>query len=256
MNWPKNWWEKLYDTPFEALMRQTRSDEKMDRIGAFLVEALHLDQGALVFDQCCGTGRVGQALAARGMRVVGADQSESSVATARREAEDRQLDMAFEVADAFEWSPAEPCDGAYNWWTAFANTPSDARNEKMLHRAFEALRPGGRFALDYFNLPFLHRHFQPTRVAEVSTDDGDLMVVERNRLDLPEGALRPSWTFVWPDGRREVQRGYIRLYQPHELGRMMRAAGFTSLTFYGGPDGGRLTTVSPRCIVVGQREAA
>ena len=247
------WWEELYQPPFESVMRRARSDEEMDRIAAFLCDVLHLGKGDRVFDQCCGTGRVAQGLAARDVGVVGVDQSATSIARAREEAMSSGLDMEFALGDAFEWRPEKPCDGAYNWWTAFANTPSDTRNEAMLHRAFEALRPGGRFALDYFNLAFLFRHFIETRVAEVATEEGDFMVIEQNRLDLVEGALRPTWTLIWPDGRRKVQPGYIRLYQPRELTQMMSDAGFTSFDFYGGPDGSSLSADSPRCIVVGRR---
>ena len=74
------WWTDLYDGRFEAVMRRARSDEEMRRIAGFLVEALHLTPGSVLFDQCCGTGRIGSLLAARGMRVVGVERNELDLA--------------------------------------------------------------------------------------------------------------------------------------------------------------------------------
>nr|BAI63280.1 putative SAM-dependent methyltransferase [Streptomyces sp. SNA15896] len=55
-----------------------------------------------VFDPGCGTGETSLYLASKGHTVTGVDFSATAIATARRKAEERGLDVTFEVADILE----------------------------------------------------------------------------------------------------------------------------------------------------------
>jgi hypothetical protein len=119
----------------------------------------------------------------------------------------------------------------------------------MLRSAFQTLKPGGRFALDYQHVPRVLRDFQSCLVRR----SGETVVLRESRVDLAAGELAQTWTFFLPDGRRIIRRSAVRLYLPHVLGEMMRAAGFIELSYHGGVNGEALELESPRCIVVGVR---
>ena len=139
------WWRSLYDDLVAELFLVRRDSRELEEIVEFLATRLAVHAGNLVFDQCCGTGSLSLPLARRGVRVVGVDQSPAYVDRANRDAVGLGTACRFEAGDAFEYVPPEPCDAAFNWGTGFGNDADDARNLTMLRRAFDGLKPGGRY---------------------------------------------------------------------------------------------------------------
>ena len=148
--------------------------------------------------------------------------------------------------------PERPCAAAINWWTSFGYLPDDDANARMLRRAYEALAPGGRFALDMPNVPGLYAAFRPHEI----TRRGDIVMLRESSLDLARGLLHKRWTFVAPDGRRVERPSTIRLYTPERLVALLEGAGFTGARVFGGVDGRPIALDSPRCIVVARRPEA
>jgi hypothetical protein len=124
----------------------------------------------------------------------------------------------------------------------------------MIRCGYRTLRPGGRFALDFQNVPRLMRQFQSYFVHHVG-EDGKTLLVRESTLDLAGGSLRQRWIFVLPDGSRRIQHSAIRLYLPHDLARMLQECGFADVTFHGGVRGEPLSLDSPRCILIARRPA-
>jgi SAM-dependent methyltransferase len=243
-----DWWQSLYDDLVADLFLARADPAWLDATAAFLVRRLHLKPGDVVFDQCCGTGEVALALARAGCRVIGVDQSSRYVERARLAAGDSPCE--FHAADAITFSLPGRCDAGFNWGTGFGNA-DDGRNLRMLRGAFETLKPGGRFALDFQHVPRVLRDFQTCLVRRHAGPAGEAVVLRESRVDLAAGELAQTWTFFLPDGRRLVRHSAVRLYLPHALGELMRAAGFVELSYHGGLDGEALDLDSPRCVVVG-----
>jgi SAM-dependent methyltransferase len=216
---------------------------------------LGLAPNARVFDQCCGIGQLALAFADRGHDVVAVDQAKRYIERARRDAADRRLAVEVHAGDAFEFVPATRCDGAYNWWTSYGYAPTREENVKMLARAFESLRPGGRFALDVPNAPGLFRGFLPHVVTRRVMPEGEIVLVRESELDLGAGVLRKRWTYFLPDGRRVEYPSALLLELPSDVAASFRRVGFDEVTLYGNVRGEPLTLESPRCIVVGRRPA-
>ena len=133
----------------------------------FLRDALGLVPGAVIVDVGCGTGRHARALAAEGIDVVGVDLSFGLLSSAgqRRpggwvQADARQLPLRTHCADVV-WSL---CQGG------FGITPGG--DLAVLSEMVRVLRPGGRFALTAFSLPFAARWLAP----------GDAFDVDRGLL--------------------------------------------------------------------------
>jgi SAM-dependent methyltransferase len=233
-----NWWAELYDDHVADVLLCDTSD--VETTVTFLTRELGLARGDRVFDQCSGTGRLGIALARWGAQVIGVEQAARYVERARAAA--HGLDARFDVGDAFAYVPDAPCRAAINWWTSFGYLTDDAANARMLQRAFEALAPGGRFALDFPNAPNVHAAFRPHEI----TRRGDLVLVRESRLDLARGLLHKRWTL----GDRHVDTT-LRLYAPDQLIALCAGVGFGELRAFGGVDGSPLALDSARCIVVG-----
>jgi SAM-dependent methyltransferase len=250
------WWETLYDEHCADVLLERDDPAEVERTVAFLIDALALDPGGRVFDQCCGIGSLAVPLAARGLEVIAVDQCEAYIARARRDAAARGVTVALHVADAFAFVPDRPCDAAFNWWTSFGYATDDRDNARMLSRAFEALRPGGRFALDVPNLAGVLRGFQPHVVTRRRTPRGEVLLVRESTVDLAAGALDKRWTYVLPDGRRVEHRSRLRLHLPHTIAELAAGVGFTDVTLLGGVDGAPLALDSGRCLLVATRPGA
>lgn len=240
------WWAAFFDELFADvwLARRHPSTDV-----AFLVRELGLAPGARVYDQCCGVGRISAGLAARGVEVVGVDQSAAYVARARAAVASGN----FVVADAFDYRVEPACDAAFNWWTSFGYDEDDARNARMLESAFESLRPGGRFALDYPNVSRLRAEFRPQSEDVVDTALGLVRVVRRARLDEARGMLVDAWTYELPGGERVTKGGETRLYSAGDLEAMMGRVGFRVCGRFGGAGGQALEANSQRCVLVAER---
>jgi SAM-dependent methyltransferase len=249
---PADWWQSLYDDIVADVFLVRKDPDELRATVAFLIDRLALAPGDTVFDQCCGIGALSLPLARAGLNVVGVDQCAGYVARAREEA--AGAPCTFHVGDGFSFRPDRPADAAVNWATSFGNA-DDARNLEMLRRALEALRPGGRFALDYQNVPHVLRTFQRALVYRHHDGRGETLIVRESTIDLGEGVHRQRWTFVLPDGRRRVQDSAVRLYLPHQLAGLLREAGFADVAFHGGVRGEPLTLDSPRCVLVARRPA-
>lgn len=158
----------------------------------------------------------------------------------------------FTAADACEFVPPAPVDAVFNWWTSFGYG-TDAENQRMLDRAFESLRPGGRFALDTMNLPGVLRSFQRDTVLHRDTPRGRVLLLRETTIDLPSGRMLKDWTY-FVNGRLETRhRSSVRLYLPDAVAAMLATAGFTGIELLGDLTGAALTLDSPRLIALARR---
>ncbi len=252
-----NWWQSFYeDVPFHLYLERHDAAE-MALTLRFLTERLHLQTGARLFDQCCGMGSLSIPLAERGFTVVGVDLCESFIARARATVASGIANGAklpeFFVGDAFQFVPGAPCDGAFNWYTSFGYSADDDENLKMIQRAFESLKPGCWFALDFPNVPMILHHFKERMEHRLNTPDGEIVIVRECKIDTAKNIMAQTWKWSLPDGRDLENRSTLRLYQPSELIKLFERADFIEVELFGGLNGEARTDESGRCIAVGRR---
>ena len=245
-----NWWSTFYDENLALMLLQNTDAERDRETVDFLVDELAVQPGSLVFDQCCGEGRLSLPLARRGFRVFGLDQAAIYIDTAKRA---KQTGATFVTGDAFADTPPELCDAGFNWWTSFGYAATDGQNVEMLRRAFESLKPGARFALDFLNVPNIIRDFSPSVVTRADSADGEVILLRGSELDLTAGLLLKSWTYFLPNGERVEHASKVRLYMPDQLRAFFEGVGFIDVTLYGSIDRSQVTHRSPRCVVVGRK---
>jgi len=246
----------VFDDVFADLVLARADDATVAPTVAFLVERLGLRAGGSVFDQGCGVGRLSLPLAARGLRVVGVDVTGGYVARARASAALLGLRCDLHTGDASTFVPARACDAAFNWMTSFGFADDDARNQAMLRCSHDALLPGGRFALDYPNVPRVLRELKEHMVTRYPTPRGEVVLERTTRPQFAAGRFEQEWTWHLPDGTRRVRRGGTQMYLPHQLRHMLGAAGFTAIELHGGIAGEPYDRTSPRCILLARRPEA
>jgi SAM-dependent methyltransferase len=251
MDGSDDWWQQFYNGTLADMF--LAGPRELDATIAFLTEKLNVQPGSTVFDQCCGIGTLSVALAERGIHVIGVDLCESYVRRGREDADKRKISCDLRPGDAFEFLPDRPCDAAFNWYSSFGYAEDDQRNAQMLRRAFDSLRPGGRFALDFPNVPGVLRGFMPAILHRHGSADAEVILMRESVIDIFRGMLRQEWTYLFPDGRRLTARSGLKLYMPHVLAEMFRACGFVEIEFCGSVGGEVLALDSPRCICMARR---
>lgn len=252
MSLSDGWTRAFYETPVAASLLPV-SQAELDLRVACIERALGLRGGERLLDQCCGAGSIALALARKGHPVVGVDISSAFVDQARADAAASGLDAELACADATAWTSPTPCDAGFNWGTGFGCFASDDANRAMLACAWASLRPGARFALDYYNVAGVLAGFRPEFSYERELDGRTVRVERRSVLDLERGLLHQDWSFHDAGQVTPMPRTTTRLYLPAELAAMLVSVGFDVQEFLGGYDGRPLDLAAPRCIVVVHR---
>jgi SAM-dependent methyltransferase len=192
-------------------------------------------------------------LAERRVHVVGVDQASAYIDRARAEANARGLSAEFVTADACRYVPREPMNGAFNWWTSFGYFSGDAENLEMLRRAFDALTPGGFFALDTMNVPGVLRGFHREVALPRRTPRGEVLLLRESTVDLPRGQLVKRWTYFVDGARVAEHTSRVRIYMPDAIASLLERAGFVDVELLGSLAGEPVGLDSPRLIAIARR---
>ncbi len=245
----KIWYEdESFWKAFEpTLFNQERLDVTAEEID-HIVKLLALEKGAKILDLCCGIGRHSLELARRGYQVVGVDLTEEYLASARRQAENENLDVKFVRNDMRRFCQIESFDAVINMFTAFGYFEVQAENKRVLVNTYCSLRKGGALILDMIGKEVLARIYQERDWHE---DDG--------RIFLRECKMKQNWS--WADNRwivlengkiREFKFGH-RIYSAVEIADLLKECGFSSVSIYGDLEGADYDNNAKRLIAVARK---
>jgi SAM-dependent methyltransferase len=220
------WWESFFDGRWIDVQLgwvELTTDEEIED----LEDHLRLEPRSNVLDVPCGEGRVGRALARRGHRVTGVDITERFLEQGRRRAEADHVEMRFAHGDMRALAFAAEFDAAVNFWGSFGYFDADG-DRAVAEGVARALRPGGRFLIETVSLETLLPDFRE----QLWNRMGDAIVLHDNRFDHERSRVETQWTFIGPDGDREVRDSSIRVYSYAELTALLRDVGFVSFDAY------------------------
>lgn len=110
------------------------------------------------------------------------------------------------------------CVQAFGWGT-------DAEQLRMLRSMLAVLAPGGLLVLDHSNVSAIMRMYSPRTVVDVEGHTFEFLRSYDQLTGRSGGVLRVRR----PDGQTAESPDDVRLYQPPEVGAMLRAAGFEVL---------------------------
>jgi SAM-dependent methyltransferase len=245
---PHDWWRSFFSGVVLDMWRRALSPEQTRAEADFIQQALRVAPPARLLDVPCGNGRIAVELAARDYVLTGVDLAEGFIDEARKQSAERGLSATWHQGDMRNLPWPAAFDGAYCWGNSFGYL-DDEGNAAFLKAAAGALKPGGRFALEYgAALECLLSNYQERRWYEF----GDILFLVANQYDPMRGRLETEYTFI-RGGKADKRLGFQRAYSCSEVCGLLRAAGFTDVEAFGSIGGEPFKVGSQRLILTATR---
>lgn len=210
MGWFKHW----FGTRYYALLYGHRDEQDARAWVDVILERWALRPNAEVLDLACGRGRHAKHFAAAGMRVTGVDISAESIAEARCAVPDAEFlvnDMRTPVATA-------RFDGICCLFTSLGYFETLEDDRAVLSAVVQALKPGGRFVLDFMNTGLVLRELVPSEQVRM---EGIAFHIERRAQD----DVIVKRVTVLDRGEQQCFEERVQALTPEQLERMAEEAG-------------------------------
>lgn len=144
INWYKNW----FNSPFYPILYHNRDARDARLLLDNLLERLDFDAESTILDLACGRGRHSVYMNTMGYDVTGLDMSKTSILDASQHINHK---LRFLVGDMRQIPYTAQFDYVLNLFTSFGYFEDHADHVKTLQSIKKALKPGGKFILDFFN---------------------------------------------------------------------------------------------------------
>jgi len=216
----KPWFEEVFDEDYLRTLPFMSADQTLREV-EFIESCLAVKPGGQVLDIGCGYGRHAIELVQRGLDVTGLDLSLPLLLRAADEAQRRAMSVNFVHADMREMAFEKQFDGAYCMLTSFGYFDEET-NLRVAEGIARALKPGGRFLLDLVNRDYIVSDL-PSRVW---WEGNGCVVLEEVDFNFHTSRIITHRSIVFEDGRQIEQEISVRAYSLHEIGRLLRQAGF------------------------------
>jgi SAM-dependent methyltransferase len=142
------WFAGWFDSPYYHLLYSHRDHSEAERFIDNICRWLNLPKGAKLWDLACGKGRHSLALSKRGYTVTGTDLSDNSISEASKNSSET---LEFLVQDMRAPFRESYFDAVFNLFTSIGYFDNYNDNFLVFKNVSLALRPGGRFVVDFFN---------------------------------------------------------------------------------------------------------
>jgi SAM-dependent methyltransferase len=237
------WYREWFGEEYLRLYPHRDAEEARRAVRLVLSAAPHT-AGERTLDLGCGSGRHLHELAAAGLRPAGLDLSWTLLEVARGtgvplvRGDMRRLpfaDRSFALVSSF--------------FTSFGYFLQEEEDLDVLREVWRVLRPGGTLALDFLNAGMVRRDLRPR---DEQTVEGRRVVQTRSLVN-QGSVVEKRIEIEEPGGQIRVFHERVRLYDPHEIERMLRETGFDVRARFGDYGGGAVGETSPRAIFVAER---
>jgi len=140
-------------------------------------------------------------------------------------------------------------DVVFNYFTSFGYFQTPEENLAVVHGIAKALRPHGRFFIDYLNRTWAENNLQP----ETGRSVQDFEISERRWIDNAHHRINKT-TIVSKNGQQVSDTGEsVQLYTLEEFTALLSTGGLMIDRVFGNYDGVAMTDQQPRMIVVGHK---
>lgn len=211
------WFEEWFDSPYYHILYKNRDEKEACYFIDHLIEKLHLQPGTKVLDLACGRGRHAVYLNQQGFEVTGVDLSDASITYARKFENSK---LSFFVHDMRQTLYLNYFDTIFNLFTSFGYFDNEAENQQVLKAAYDGLKPGGLFIIDYLNSKKVIDHMLRR---ETKIVDGITFEMRRALL---QGFITKQINFS-DKGTDYVFHEKVRALKHDQLVAMLQKAGFT-----------------------------
>ena len=232
------WFSDWFGTEYYKMLYGHRDNSEAMPLVRSILKVTELEAGSGVWDMACGRGRHLHWFAEAGLNTCGSDLSEESILEAAQNVPSAQL----RVHDMRLDPPFEPKELVVNLFTSMGYFDTKKDDMRVLSRAFEAVKVGGFFVLDFLNADTVAQNLIPkseTTVNEV------LFVSTRSIRD---GYIVKD--IQVQDAERTLHfQERVCAYGPDDLEKMVVEAGFELEGIFG-KDMKEPVQGSDRCVVV------
>lgn len=250
------WYQESFGYEYLELYSHRDAAEARADIEA-IVKLLDPPRDEPLLDLCCGACRHMLVLREMGFtNLVGLDLSAEL------------LDVAARDLAATSGKPVEACDdvelvlsdmrqipyedhfaAVLSLFTSFGYFQQDEENQAVFKAVYRALRPGGRFLIDYLNRDYV--------IANLVERDEKVLPDQhiQNVRCLTDGCRRVEKTTTVTTKTGEVREFHesVRMYSQSEMVHMLSAEGFADVQCYGSLDGQACGPDSKRLILIAQK---
>jgi SAM-dependent methyltransferase len=224
----KPWFEEVFDEDYLRTLPFMSADQTLREV-EFIESSLGVKPGGQILDVGCGYGRHAIELVQRGLDVTGLDLSLPLLLRAADEAQKRAMSVNFVHADMREMAFEKQFDGVCCMLTSFGYFDEET-NLRVAEGIARALKPGGRLLLDLVNRDYVVGDL-PSRVW---WEGNGCVVLEEVDFNFHTSRIITHRSIVFEDGRQVEQEISVRAYSLHEIGRLLRQAGFRVIDISGG----------------------
>ena len=245
LNAPSNWFESFFSGLAVEFWQAVIPKEATAQDVAFLWKHLGLAEGLRVLDVPCGAGRLTLPLAARGCTLTGVDISAQCLEAARAAALEQGLTADWRQSDMSALDGNGEFDAAFCFGNSFGYL-NDAGNVAFLAAVGKALKPRGRFAIDYGQTA---ESIFPRLEAHQEADMAGFHFAEETRYDMLSGRIENRFTFS-RDGKTETKLAPQRVYTVNEIVRLLEGVGLETRAFFGSPGEEPFAFGSHRLLIV------
>jgi SAM-dependent methyltransferase len=242
----EDWYATAFNTLYPILYAHRTVEAARPEVD-FAVEQVALQPTDTVLDLCCGNGRHMVHLEAIAARTLGLDYSADLLHIATQTvAPTSELILGDMRALPFR----ESLDVICNFFTSFGYFQTAQQNNLVVRDIAHALKPGGRFFLDYLNPP----HVAATLVPRSEREAEGYLIVEERWIDEKGERINKHTTVSRGDEIIRESGESVQIYTLNELTSMLSANHLGIDSVYGDYDGAPLDNSQPRTILVGHKE--
>ena len=239
MSWYKEWFNSEYYLKVYSHRNQTEAERLVELIAKFW----NLKANSSVLDMACGAGRHALIFAKFGYKVTAVDLSQRLISEAKKNAEQKSIEIEFVLSDILDFKVSKKFDLAVNLFTSIGYFEKDNENFAVIKKANDLLNHGGYFVLDYFNKDFLLKNLIPTTIFS----ENGLKITQNRSI---EGARVVKKITIDNSGSSEEFYESVRVYSYDEISKYVEDAGFNIVKQYGDYFGNNYEVESsPRLII-------
>jgi SAM-dependent methyltransferase len=241
------WYQRWFGREYLELYAHRDDDEASRDVDA-IEQLLDLGHNQPILDLACGNGRHSIEIAKRGYQVTGIDLSKDLLRQARQKAAESEVDIPFLQFDMRDHPFFNEFGALINMFTSFGYFDNDAENARVMEAIARALRPDGRFYIDYINKLSVLENLVPQDEREVNGKN----VVQKRIYKSDIERLEKEIIISDSEGERRFVES-VRLYSAVEMEGLAEKAGLKIEHLLGSVAGEEFTDNSPRLILVGRK---
>ncbi len=249
------WYERSFGYEYLELYAHRDGAEARADIEA-IVHLLDPPRDQPLLDLCCGACRHALVLREMGFtQIVGLDLSAELLAVADqhlRDDEEACGEIELVRSDMREIPYQDYFSTVLSLFTSFGYFAEDRENQRVFSAVHQALRPGGRFLIDYLSRDYV--------IANLVERDENVLPDRhiQNVRCLTEDCRRVEkrTTVTTRDGKVREFSESVRMYSCDEMIAMLRRAGFVDVLCYGSLTGEPWRRDSRRLILIATKSVA